>query len=574
MLTVTLPPVWLIPLIVNVLAVLVNAISPLVALVALKLLTAFAPFKVSLPAELVVSALPLINPAPLSIIELLEVRDTLLLPAAILPLMLTAPVLFTEISPVPLCEIPVIVSGAAFVREMTPAPLFAALKLVTVFALPNVVPVAELVVSKAPLIRPASASSIAPAVAVRETLPLVLILPAFSVTLSPAEAEIAPDVLPTLALTRISLPVPVALKVTLPEPFAVTVLPSVSVPPVAVNEILPLDPVLIAPFVVNAPVFVTATSPVPVSLMPVIVKGAAVFVNEIPPVAFVALKLVTVLALDKVVPVAETVVSNAPLIKPAPASSIAPSVAVRETLALVLMLPAFSVTLSPAEAEIAPDVLPTLALTRISLLVPVVLSVTVPEPLAVTVLPIVSVPPVAVNEILPFDPVLIAPFVVNAPVFVTATSPVPVSLIPVTVKGAAVFVNEIPPVAFVALKPVTVLALDNVVPVAETVVSSAPLIKPAPASSIAPSVAVRETLPLVLRLPAFSVTLSPAEAEIVPDVLPTLALTRMSLLVPVALKVTLPEPFAVTVLPSVSVPPVAVNEMLPLDPVLNHAIRC
>ena len=322
----------------------------------------------------------------------------------------------------------------------------------------------------------------------------------------------------------------------------------------AVNEILPLDPVLIAPFVVNAPVFVTATSPVPVSLIPVTVKGAAVFVNEIPPVAFVALKLVTVLALDKVVPVAETVVSSAPLIKPAPASSIAPSVAVRETLPLVLMLPAFSVTLSPAEAEIAPDVLPTLALTRISLPVPVALKVTLPEPLAVTVPPNVSVPPVAVNEILPFDPVLIAPLVVNAPVFVTATSPVPVSLIPVTVKGAAVFVNEIPPVAFVALKLVTVLALDKVVPVAETVVSNAPLIKPAPASSIAPSVAVRETLPLVLMLPAFSVTLSPAEAEIAPVVLLTLALTRISLLVPVALSVTVPEPLAVTVLPIVSVP--------------------
>ena len=194
------------------------------------------------------------------------------------------------------------------------------------------------------------------------------------------------------------------------------------------------------PLVVNAPVFVTATSPVPVSLIPVTVKGAAVFVNEIPPVAFVALKLVTVLALDKVVPVAETVVSNAPLIKPAPASSIAPSVAVRETLPLVLMLPAFSVTLSPAEAEIAPVVLLTLALTRISLLVPVVPSVTVPEPLAVTVLPIVSVP-VAANEILPLDPVLIAPLVVNAPALLTTTLPPPVSLIPVIVNGAPVFVN-------------------------------------------------------------------------------------------------------------------------------------
>ena len=132
--------------------------------------------------------------------------------------------------------------------------------------------------------------------------------------LRPAVAVITPEVLPTFALNKISLVAPVALSVTLPEPFAVTALPNVSVPPVAFNEILPFEPVLIAPLVVNAPLFVTVISPVPVSLIPVIVNGAAVLVNEIPPVALVALKLVTVFAFPKLVPVAETVVSNAPLI--------------------------------------------------------------------------------------------------------------------------------------------------------------------------------------------------------------------------------------------------------------------
>ena len=86
-------------------------------------------------------------------------------------------------------------------------------------------------------------------------------LPPFKVILRPAVAVIIPDVLPTLALNKISLVAPVALSVTLPEPFAVTALPNVSVPPVAVNEILPFDPVVIAPLVVNAPLLVTTTLP-------------------------------------------------------------------------------------------------------------------------------------------------------------------------------------------------------------------------------------------------------------------------------------------------------------------------
>ena len=374
-----------------------------------------------------------------------------MLPAATLPVMLMAPVLLIETSPAPVCKTPVTVNGAAvFTREMTPAPLLLALKLVTVLALVNVVPVAETVVSSAPLIKPAPASSIAPSVAVRETLPLVLRLPAFNVTFSPATAEIAPDVLPTLALTRISLLVPVALKVTLPEPFAVTVLPSVSVPPVAVNEILPLDPVLIAPFVVNAPVFVTATSPVPVSLMPLTVKVVALLTREMPPPASVALKLVTALALPRLVPVAELVLSNAPLMLLVLISLIAPVVAVKETLPPVLMLPPFSVTLPLAVALISPNTALTFPLIRTLLLVPAVVAMVMVllVPVVVTVpftrisplptLPAREILPVACNAPLlstsiavlemPLIPATFEPLTVRSPV--TLTKPVPVTTTP------------------------------------------------------------------------------------------------------------------------------------------------
>jgi hypothetical protein len=248
-------------------------------LAALKLDTAFAPFRVSPPTELTVSSAPLIRSELLSATVLLEVSDTLLLlPAATLPMMLIAPVLLIETLPVPASLIPVTVKGAAvFVSEIPPLASVA-LKFVTVLALPKVVPIAEFVVSNAPLILFVLISLIAPAEAVRETLPLVLILPPFNVTLSPAVAEIAPAVLATLAPIRILLVAPVAVSVTLPEPPAVTVLLSVSVPPEAVNEIAP-EAVLIAPLVVNAPVLATTTLPPPVSLMPVTVNGAAVLVN-------------------------------------------------------------------------------------------------------------------------------------------------------------------------------------------------------------------------------------------------------------------------------------------------------
>jgi hypothetical protein len=190
---------------------------------------------------------------------------------------------------------PVMVNGLAVLfNEITPAPVFVALKLMTAFAFaPKVVPVPELVVNKPAVIIP------------------------------------APD----------SLIAPVAFKLTAPEPFAVTAPPIVSDPLVDVKEIVPLETVLITPLVCNAPVFATTIFPVLLDVIPVIVNAAA-FVNETPPVAFEALKLEIVLLLPKEIPVEEFVVSKPVVaIKPVPVSLIAPAVAVKFTLPLVLMPP-------------------------------------------------------------------------------------------------------------------------------------------------------------------------------------------------------------------------------------------
>ena len=82
---------------------------------------------------------------------------------------------------------------------------------------------------------------------------MVEILPAFSVTFL-AEASVLPQSPPTFALRIMSLPAPVAVRPTVPEPPAVTAAPMVSVPVVAVRLMLPLAAVVIAPLVVSAPV--------------------------------------------------------------------------------------------------------------------------------------------------------------------------------------------------------------------------------------------------------------------------------------------------------------------------------
>ena len=146
------------------------------------------------------------------------------------------------------------------VRAMLPLVLLLALKLVTVLLLANDVPVAELVVSNAPFRMPAPASLTAPAVPVRLMLPLVLMLPAFRITLRPALAVMAPEVLPTLALIRMSFAAPVVVNATVPVPFAVTALLNVMGAPDAVRLMLPLLVVLILPVVVRAPVVLMTIS--------------------------------------------------------------------------------------------------------------------------------------------------------------------------------------------------------------------------------------------------------------------------------------------------------------------------
>ncbi len=101
-----------------------------------------------------------------------EVSATLLFaPAAMEPVMLMAPVLLTLTLPVPDCEIPVMVNGAAVLtNETAPPPVLVALNVETVFAFANAVPPTEEVVNVAPLMVPAPASLTTPFVPVKFTL--------------------------------------------------------------------------------------------------------------------------------------------------------------------------------------------------------------------------------------------------------------------------------------------------------------------------------------------------------------------------------------------------------------------
>ncbi len=98
-------------------------------------------------------------------------------------------------------------------NETAPPPVLVALNVETVFAFANAVPPTEEVVNVAPLMVPAAASLTTPFVPVKFTLPVVLMLPAFKVTLAPAVKLITPEPLVMLELTRI-LPVPELTKVT------------------------------------------------------------------------------------------------------------------------------------------------------------------------------------------------------------------------------------------------------------------------------------------------------------------------------------------------------------------------
>jgi hypothetical protein len=169
--TLMLPvPVCEMPVIVNGAAVLISEMLPIPVFVALKLVTTLALFNVAPVAELVVSKPPVINAVLVSANAPLDVKDTLLVPAAMLPVTVRLPVLLTDTMPVPVCEMPVIDNGAAvLIKEILPMPVLVALKLVTTFALFKTVPVAELVVSKPPVINAVLASANT-ALEVKETL--------------------------------------------------------------------------------------------------------------------------------------------------------------------------------------------------------------------------------------------------------------------------------------------------------------------------------------------------------------------------------------------------------------------
>ena len=146
-LMVAFPPAGLLmPVIVNVAAVLVREISPLPELVALKLVTVLEPLSVCPDTELVVKRpVVLTRPAPLSVIEAdvpRAVRLTAPLPAAVIvPVTAIVPVLFTETLPPTDWLILVIVSGAAvLVRAILPRTLLIALKLDTALTEFSVVP--------------------------------------------------------------------------------------------------------------------------------------------------------------------------------------------------------------------------------------------------------------------------------------------------------------------------------------------------------------------------------------------------------------------------------------------------
>ena len=189
-----------------------------------------------------------------------------------------------EPAAVPPCAIFVTVSVAAVLVRLT-APLVAlvALKLDTALLLPSVVPPFEFVVSNAPPIVPAPASLITPVAAVcaefSVTLPPVVTLPAFSTMSRPAFTVIAPDVLLAVAFTSTSAVAPVAVRPTVPEPPAVTVLPTVRVPAFAVRLMAPLLPVEIVPVLLSDVELLTVILP-PLLLLAVTVKPpAAVFVT-------------------------------------------------------------------------------------------------------------------------------------------------------------------------------------------------------------------------------------------------------------------------------------------------------
>jgi hypothetical protein len=205
-----------------------------------------------------------------------------------------APVLLIVTAPVPLCVITPVVNAEPLVKEIIPVPLLVAAKPVTVFALVNVVPVAELVVSKPPFRSPPVPSETAPAVPVKLIAPLVLMVAPVNVMLRAAVADKAPETLVIPAFINTSLFVPVAVK-----------------------EIVPVVPAPMADATEIVPTLLTTTLPPPACEMP-FRDNAPEFVNwTLPLVEFVAANPATVFVSPSDVPPTEDVTKLLPPITPA-----------------------------------------------------------------------------------------------------------------------------------------------------------------------------------------------------------------------------------------------------------------
>src|SRR5262245_21754211 len=170
LLNLTSPPKLLTPVTVSA-PVLVSATSLPAVLLALKTLTAFAPFKAA-PLTETVASVPVVEiaPAPLSFSVPPAVSVTAPAPGLTAPVRFIAPVLLTDTLP-PASLIPVTVKAPVFVRATSPATVFVALNAPTAFAPLRIVPPEDEVVS-APVveINPAPLSLSAP-LAVSATAP-------------------------------------------------------------------------------------------------------------------------------------------------------------------------------------------------------------------------------------------------------------------------------------------------------------------------------------------------------------------------------------------------------------------
>src|SRR6185437_15240280 len=364
------------------------------------------------------------------------------------------------------------VSAAPFVRLTLPPVVFVALKLLTTFAPPSVVPPTELVVSvPVVLISPEPFSEIAPVSvsvtfpAPALTVPVIVVPPALFTATVPPPVWLIPVVVSAAPFVRLMLPLVVFVALKLLTRFAppriasptelVVRVPVVLINPEPLSEIAQVSvsvtfpaPALTVPVIVVPPALFTATVPPPAWLIPVIVSAAPFFRVTLPLVVFVALKLLTRFAPPRIA--------------------------------------------SPTELVVR---------------VPVVLIN--PEPLS-------EIAPVSVNVTFP-APALTVPVIVVPPALFTATVPPPVWLIPVIVSAAPFFRLTLPLVVFEALKLLTTFAPPRIASPTELVVRvPVVLISPEPLSEIAPvSVSVTSpapalTVPVIVVPPAlFTATVPP-----------------------------------------------------------------